>query len=68
VVVPWAVIGATIAEWLGAPAGLGICSKNGMAELDAAALLAPLVVLTVVALLLNKLVGLIERPVLRHRD
>lgn len=68
VVVPWAVIGATIAEWLGAPAGLGICSKNGMAELDAAALLAPLVVLTVVALLLNRLVGLIERPVLRHRD
>jgi putative hydroxymethylpyrimidine transport system permease protein len=39
-----------------------------MAELDAAALLAPLVVLTVVALLLNRLVGLIERPVLRHRD
>ena len=28
VVVPWAVIGATIAEWLLAPAGHGICKKT----------------------------------------
>lgn len=68
VAVPWAVISATVAEWLGAPAGLGILSRNGMAELDAPTLLAPLVVLTIVALVLNRMVGLIEKRVLKHRE
>lgn len=68
VTVPWSVIGAAVAEWLGAPAGLGTCSRTCMMNLDAAGLLAPLVVLTAAALALNALLGWIEAKVLAWRD
>ncbi len=65
VAIPWAVVGAAVAEWLGAQNGLGTYSKACMMRLDAAGLLAPLFVLTAVALLLNGILTLIERRVIR---
>ena len=61
ITVPWSVIGAAVAEWLGAPAGLGTYSRSCMMSLDAAGLLAPLVVLTALALGLNAVLKQIEK-------
>lgn len=68
ITVPWSVIGAAVAEWLGAPAGLGTYSRTCMMSLDAAGLLAPLVVLTAAALLLNALLERVEAKALTWRD
>lgn len=62
--VPWSMIGAAVAEWLGAPYGLGTYSRSMMASLDAAGLLAPLVILTVTALIANAILAIIEKKVL----
>lgn len=67
VTVPWSVIGAAVAEWLGAQAGLGTYSRSCMMRLDAAGLLAPLVVLTAFALLLNALLNFLEERILTWR-
>ena len=67
VAVPWSVVGAAVAEWLGAPSGLGTYSRSCMMNLDAAGLLAPLVVLTVIALALNGILKLLERRLVTWR-
>lgn len=64
IAVPWSVVGAAVAEWLGAPDGLGTYSRSCMMSLDAAGLLAPLVILTVIALVLNALLGLVETRII----
>ena len=67
IAVPWSMVGAAVSEWLGAPAGLGMYSRNCMAELDAAGLIAPLIVITVIALLLNGILAVIENKLLAWR-
>ena len=67
IAVPWSMVGAAVAEWLGAPAGLGMYSRNCMMELDAAGLLAPLVVLTVIALILNGILAGIEKKIFKWK-
>lgn len=67
IAVPWAVIAAAVSEWLGAPHGLGTFSRYYMMNLDAAGLLAPLVVLTAIALILNGALKLIEDRVVFWR-
>ena len=67
VAVPWSVVGAAVSEWLGAPKGLGTYSRNCMVNLDAAGLLAPLVVLTFIALGMNAILRVIENHVLTWR-
>ncbi|MDO4475495.1 MAG: ABC transporter permease [Lachnospiraceae bacterium] len=57
VAIPWTAVGAAVAEWLGAPAGLGAYSRGCMLNLDAAGLLAPLVLLTAIALAAGGLVN-----------
>lgn len=64
IAVPWSVVGAAVAEWLGAPGGMGTYSRARMMELDAAGLLAPLLILTVIALALHAVLQLIERRVI----
>ncbi|MDO4490523.1 MAG: ABC transporter permease [Lachnospiraceae bacterium] len=64
IAVPWSVVGATVAEWLGAPDGLGTYSRSCMMNLDAAGLLAPLLILTGCALILNGLLKWIEKRVI----
>ena len=65
--IPWAVVGSAIAEWLGAPGGLGNYSRKMMMDLNAAGLIAPLLVISAVALLINMLIRLIERLVVTWR-
>ena len=60
VAVPWAGAGAVISEWLGAPAGIGVFSKSAMMSMDAAGLLAPLVLLSIIVLIVNMLLNLLE--------
>ena len=67
VAVPWSVVGVAVSEWLGAPKGLGTYSRNCMVNLDAAGLLAPLVVLTFIALGMNAILRVIENHVLTWR-
>ena len=65
--IPWAVVGAAIAEWLGSPGGLGNYSRKMMMDLNAAGLIAPLLVISAVALLINGAIRLIERLVVTWR-
>ncbi len=58
--VPWAIIAAAVAEWFGAPGGLGNYSRIRMMSLDAAGLLAPLVIISVTALIFMALIRGLE--------
>ena len=65
IVIPWSVVGAAVSEWLGASKGLGTYSRYCLGNLDAAGLLAPLFILSLVALALNGAVTLTERYCLK---
>ena len=65
VVVPWSVITAAVAEWLGAQNGLGTYSRACMLKLDAAGLIAPLIVLSAFALIMNAILNMAERHFLK---
>ncbi len=58
--VPWAIVAASVAEWFGAPGGLGNYSRIRMMSLDAAGLLAPLVIISVTALVFMALIRGLE--------
>ena len=65
--VPISIIGAAIGEWLGAKSGLGYFSRRMMTQLDGAAVFAPIVLLSVTAMLAVGLVTLLERKFVRWR-
>lgn len=65
--IPLSVIGAAIAEWLGAQSGLGYFSKRMMTQLDGAGVFAPIVLLSVVAMIAVGIVTIIERKVVTWR-
>lgn len=65
--VPLCVIGAAIAEWLGAQSGLGYFSRRMMTQLDGAGVFAPIVILSAAALLAVKIVSLAEKRLIRWR-
>lgn len=65
--IPLSVIGAAIAEWLGAQKGLGYFSKRMMTQLDGAGVFAPVVLLSVVAMAAVGVVSMIERKVVTWR-
>lgn len=65
--IPMSIIGAAIGEWLGAQAGLGYFSRRMMTQLDGAGVFAPIVLLSVTAMLTVALVSLVERRVVRWR-
>ncbi len=65
--VPMSIIGAAIAEWLGAQKGLGYFSKRMMTQLDGAGVFAPVVLLSVVAMLSVSVVSLIENKIIKWR-
>ena len=65
--VPMSMIGAAIGEWLGAQAGLGYFSRRMMTQLDGAGVFAPIVLLSVMAMVMVALVSLLERRVVRWR-
>lgn len=65
--VPMSLVGAAIGEWLGAQAGLGYFSRRMITQLDGAGVFAPIVVLSVVAMLLAGVLALVEKRVIRWR-
>lgn len=65
--IPLSVIGAAIAEWLGAQSGLGYFSKRMMTQLDGAGVFAPVVLLSVVAMVIVGIITVVEKRVIRWR-
>lgn len=65
--IPMSIIGAAIGEWLGAQSGLGYFSRRMMTQLDGAGVFAPIVLLSVAAMLLVGLASLLERKIVRWR-
>lgn len=65
--VPLSIIGAAIGEWLGAQRGLGYFSRRMMTQLDGAGVFAPILLLSVVAMLLVAIVSIIEKRVIAWR-
>ena len=66
--VPWAVVAAAVSEWFGSPGGLGQYSRGMMMMVNAAGLLAPLVVISFTALGITWLIKFIERRVVTWRN
>lgn len=66
--IPLSIIGAAIGEWLGAQSGLGYFSRRMMTQLDGAGVFAPIVLLSVVAMVLVWLVSLLEKRLVGWRS
>lgn len=60
---PWAVVAAAVAEWFGSPGGLGNYSRQRMMSLDTAGLIAPLVIISITALVITAVIKLVEKKV-----
>ena len=58
---PWAVIGAAVAEWLGATEGLGYYSKLMITRMDGPAVFASVLILTLIAILGMAVIRWIDR-------
>jgi putative hydroxymethylpyrimidine transport system permease protein len=65
--VPLSIIGAAIAEWLGAQSGLGYFSKRMMTQLDGAGVFAPVVLLSVVAMIFVGIINILENKIIKWR-
>ena len=65
--VPMSIIGAAIGEWLGAQSGLGYFSRRMMTQLDGAGVFAPIVLLSVAAMLTVAVVGILEKRIVKWR-
>lgn len=65
--IPMSIIGAAIGEWLGAQSGLGYFSRRMMTQLDGAGVFAPIVLLSVVAMLFVAVASWLEKKVVRWR-
>ena len=65
--VPMSIIGAAIGEWLGAQSGLGYFSRRMMTQLDGAGVFAPIVILSVTAMIAVGIVALLGRKLVRWR-
>lgn len=65
--IPMSIIGAAIAEWLGAQSGLGYFSKRMMTQLDGAGVFAPVVLLSFVAMVSVAIVSVIEKKLITWR-
>lgn len=66
--VPLSVIGAAISEWLGAQSGLGYFSKRMMTQLDGAAVFAPIVILSFVAIVFVFIINILENKIIKWRN
>lgn len=64
IAVPLSVIGAAIGEWLGAQSGLGYFSKRMMTQLDGAAVFAPIMILSLVAIVLVWVINILENKII----
>lgn len=65
--IPLSIIGAAISEWLGAQSGLGYFSKRMMTQLDGAGVFAPILLLSIVAMILVSIVSILEKKIITWR-
>lgn len=65
--IPMSIIGAAIGEWLGAQSGLGYFSRRMMTQLDGAGVFAPILLLSIVAMLLVGIASFLEKKLVRWR-
>ena len=65
--IPMSIIGAAIGEWLGATAGLGYFSRRMMTQLDGAGVFAPIVLLSVIAMIIVSIVSWLEKKLITWR-
>ena len=65
--IPLSLIGAAIGEWLGAQSGLGYFSKRMMTQLDGAGVFAPIVILSLIAIILVGVVDIFENYLIKWR-
>ena len=65
--IPLSLIGAAIGEWLGAQSGLGYFSKRMMTQLDGAGVFAPIVILSLIAIILVGVVDIFENYIVKWR-
>lgn len=65
--VPLSVIGAAIAEWLGAQSGLGYFSKRMMTQLNGPGVFAPIVLLSAVAMIIVSIIAFLEKIIVKWR-
>jgi putative hydroxymethylpyrimidine transport system permease protein len=66
--VPLSVIGAAISEWLGAQSGLGYFSKRMMTQLDGAGVFAPIVILSLIAIIFVFIIDILENKLVKWRN
>lgn len=66
--VPISLIGAAIGEWLGAQAGLGYFSKRMMTQLNGAGVFAPILILSLLAIILVIIVNILEKKFIKWRS
>lgn len=66
--IPWAVVDAAVAEWLGATQGLGYFSKRMITKMDGAGVFAPLVILCAMALIGMGILNVIDRKIITWRS
>nr|WP_263327452.1 ABC transporter permease [Neobacillus sp. Marseille-Q6967] len=66
--VVYSVVGATIGEWLGASEGLGYFSRRMSGNLQADAVFAAIVILSVLGILLFVFISLIEKWLLKNQN
>ena len=66
--IPLSIIGAAIGEWLGAQSGLGYFSRRMMTQLDGAGVFAPVLLLSVVAMILVEIVSILEKKLITWRN
>ncbi len=65
--IPISIIGAAIGEWLGAQSGLGYFSRRMMTQLDGAGVFAPILLLSIAAMVLVAIVGIFEKKLICWR-
>ena len=66
--IPLSIIGAAIGEGLGAQSGLGYFSRRMMTQLDGAGVFAPVLLLSVVAMILVEIVSILEKKLITWRN
>ena len=66
--IPLSIIGAAIGEWLGAQSGLGYFSRRMMTQLDGAGVFAPVLLLSVAAMILVEIVSILEKKLITWRN
>lgn len=66
--IPLSIIGAAVGEWLGAQEGLGYFSKRMLTQLDGSGVFAPILLLSVTAMLITSMISFFEKRLIHWRN